>query len=425
MSVAHPSRRGWTRVLKQRALTWAGWAPSVCGMIWAAPQTMRRTADLSASDRSLAGSQTKVRRLLKARWGRLLSDSEIFSLGSCFLCFDLFIALVFSFLCPLTDTEQIRETLRKGLEFNSKAALPPISSQKQNPDRAQWVFLPHIRTLTRALRFPRDTSFMCGDSEPPLSYHHCFQDTSLSCWFVAIRFLFSLELAFSSRVGSMSGVVKQPVYIPSCWQKPWNIPTPFPPSYSFSMLSSGIFFHFNDFHLQFVFCVCFLFRSRKDSLESESSAAIVPHELVRTRQLESVHLKFNQESGTLLPLCLRYTTTHTYNSRFLIHIYILFFKTEQRLNSGGCGTKRRKYCGKIIDKISLLEMKKKLSESCSQPLIPTISQLVKHISFKINESQLFLMDIFRGEKCSVLLLCPTLKTRGKMHVELQVTLVSM
>uniref|UniRef100_A0AAR2KXX8 Suppressor of fused homolog n=1 Tax=Pygocentrus nattereri TaxID=42514 RepID=A0AAR2KXX8_PYGNA len=46
-------------------------------------------------------------------------------------------------------------------------------------------------------------------------------------------------------------------------------------------------------------------RSRKDSLESESSAAIVPHELVRTRQLESVHLKFNHESGTLLPMCLR------------------------------------------------------------------------------------------------------------------------
>lgn len=41
-------------------------------------------------------------------------------------------------------------------------------------------------------------------------------------------------------------------------------------------------------------------------MESESSAAIIPHELVRTRQLESVHLKFNQESGTLLPLCLRY-----------------------------------------------------------------------------------------------------------------------
>lgn len=54
------------------------------------------------------------------------------------------------------------------------------------------------------------------------------------------------------------------------------------------------------------FSLPLFFRSRKDSLESESSAAIVPHELVRTRQLESVHLKFNQESGTLLPLCLRY-----------------------------------------------------------------------------------------------------------------------
>ncbi|XP_026879385.1 suppressor of fused homolog isoform X2 [Electrophorus electricus] len=51
-------------------------------------------------------------------------------------------------------------------------------------------------------------------------------------------------------------------------------------------------------------------RSRKDSLESEGSAAIVPHELVRTRQLESVHLKFNQESGTLLPLCLRGRLLH-------------------------------------------------------------------------------------------------------------------
>ncbi|XP_026134489.1 suppressor of fused homolog isoform X4 [Carassius auratus] len=51
-------------------------------------------------------------------------------------------------------------------------------------------------------------------------------------------------------------------------------------------------------------------QSRKGSLESESSAAIVPHELVRTRQLESVHLKFNQESGTLLPLCLRGRLLH-------------------------------------------------------------------------------------------------------------------
>lgn len=56
------------------------------------------------------------------------------------------------------------------------------------------------------------------------------------------------------------------------------------------------------------FLLSLFHRSRKDSLESESSAAIVPHELVRTRQLESVHLKFNQESGTLLPLCLRYLT---------------------------------------------------------------------------------------------------------------------
>lgn len=85
------------------------------------------------------------------------------------------------------DTEQIREALRKGLEFNTKAALPPINSQRPNQDRSQ---------------------------------------------------------------------------------------------------------------------------SRKDSLESESSAAIVPHELVRTRQLESVHLKFNQESGTLLPLCLRGRLLH-------------------------------------------------------------------------------------------------------------------
>lgn len=52
-------------------------------------------------------------------------------------------------------------------------------------------------------------------------------------------------------------------------------------------------------------CLCLLHRSRKDSLESDSSTAIIPHELIRTRQLESVHLKFNQESGALIPLCLR------------------------------------------------------------------------------------------------------------------------
>lgn len=41
------------------------------------------------------------------------------------------------FVCVLTDTEQIRETLRKGLEFNSKAAIPPISSQRQGHERPQ------------------------------------------------------------------------------------------------------------------------------------------------------------------------------------------------------------------------------------------------------------------------------------------------
>nr|4KMD_A Chain A, Sufu [Homo sapiens] len=47
-----------------------------------------------------------------------------------------------------------------------------------------------------------------------------------------------------------------------------------------------------------------------DSLESDSSTAIIPHELIRTRQLESVHLKFNQESGALIPLCLRGRLLH-------------------------------------------------------------------------------------------------------------------
>ncbi|KAL4640653.1 hypothetical protein GN956_G11114 [Arapaima gigas] len=108
------------------------------------------------------------------------------------------------------DTEQIREALRRGLEINSKAVLPPISGQRQSHERPQHFF----------------------------------------CW---------------------GGGGK------------WN---PWVPILS----SSG--------------------RSRKDSLESESSAAIVPHELVRTRQLESVHLKLNLESGTLLPLCLRGRLLH-------------------------------------------------------------------------------------------------------------------
>ncbi|KAF3827878.1 hypothetical protein GH733_001113, partial [Mirounga leonina] len=45
-------------------------------------------------------------------------------------------------------------------------------------------------------------------------------------------------------------------------------------------------------------------------MESDSSTAVIPHELVRTRQLESVHLKFNQESGALIPLCLRGRLLH-------------------------------------------------------------------------------------------------------------------
>ncbi|KAG9341137.1 hypothetical protein JZ751_019891 [Albula glossodonta] len=35
------------------------------------------------------------------------------------------------------DTEQIREALRKGLEINSKAVLPPITGQRQNHERPQ------------------------------------------------------------------------------------------------------------------------------------------------------------------------------------------------------------------------------------------------------------------------------------------------
>ncbi|KAL7990655.1 hypothetical protein Chor_014085 [Crotalus horridus] len=51
---------------------------------------------------------------------------------------------------------------------------------------------------------------------------------------------------------------------------------------------------------------------RQNGLNSERapSAAIIPHELIRTRQLESVHLKFNQESGALIPLCLRGRLLH-------------------------------------------------------------------------------------------------------------------
>lgn len=46
-------------------------------------------------------------------------------------------------------------------------------------------------------------------------------------------------------------------------------------------------------------------QSRKESFDSTVSSD-GPTELIRTRTLESVHLKFNLEAGSLLPLALRY-----------------------------------------------------------------------------------------------------------------------
>lgn len=45
--------------------------------------------------------------------------------------------------------------------------------------------------------------------------------------------------------------------------------------------------------------------ARKDSLDSNYTAD-QPIELVRTKSLDSLHLKFNSETGALLPLALRY-----------------------------------------------------------------------------------------------------------------------
>ncbi|KAG8135691.1 hypothetical protein E2320_008697, partial [Naja naja] len=48
----------------------------------------------------------------------------------------------------LSDTEQIRETLRRGLEINSKPILPPISTQRQNglnTDRAPQLESVHLK----------------------------------------------------------------------------------------------------------------------------------------------------------------------------------------------------------------------------------------------------------------------------------------
>lgn len=57
--------------------------------------------------------------------------------------------LLFLLSLSLSDTEQIRETLRKGLEFNSKAALPPINSQKMSHERTQWVLNEYTHTRAR------------------------------------------------------------------------------------------------------------------------------------------------------------------------------------------------------------------------------------------------------------------------------------
>ena len=46
-------------------------------------------------------------------------------------------------------------------------------------------------------------------------------------------------------------------------------------------------------------------QQRKDSTDSNHSGADHPAELVRTKTLQSLHIKFNSETGSLLPLALR------------------------------------------------------------------------------------------------------------------------
>ena len=67
---------------------------------------------------------------LVKRRNLFLKDKKAFGVFRCH-CFGLCVRA--------PDTEQIREALRKGLEFNTKAALPPISSQRQTQDRPQYV----------------------------------------------------------------------------------------------------------------------------------------------------------------------------------------------------------------------------------------------------------------------------------------------
>ncbi|EHB18539.1 Suppressor of fused-like protein [Heterocephalus glaber] len=153
------------------------------------------------------------------------------------------------------DTEQIRETLRRGLEINSKPVLPPINAQRQNG-------LTHDRTPSRSVCHYSLPVKEDGEGETTKD-----QDIFKNMYLLP-KFL----------------VYKRKMEIVPTWREHPEEQ----PAMRCARYTAG-----TD-------------RSRKDSLESDSSTAIVPHELIRTRQLESVHLKFNQESGALIPLCLRF-----------------------------------------------------------------------------------------------------------------------
>lgn len=56
-----------------------------------------------------------------------------FKKSCCLLVFVMFLGILSHVKKILfADTEQIRETLRRGLEINSKPVLPPINAQRQN-----------------------------------------------------------------------------------------------------------------------------------------------------------------------------------------------------------------------------------------------------------------------------------------------------
>jgi len=66
-------------------------------------------------------------------------------------------------------------------------------------------------------------------------------------------------------------------------------------------------------------------RSRKASFDSTESSE-GPTELLRTRTLEYVHLKYNLEAASLLPLALRYLYNDTY--------MYLFDNNDLHINNG-------------------------------------------------------------------------------------------